>query len=254
MVFEKGALLTQREMATESIVGLARAVGERAAPPVYQLAFGRLALFEPQLTNEDPSREWQGDWYLVMKVEDEPRTTPSLEEIRGEVVDAWKLKEAGKLALAKAKELAEELKESTTDLRNFFDVRNYETLTTDMFSRLEFPTGPGQGQAPRLSADFGLEKVGADFLDRVFNAKGDEPLAMLNFDQTIAYVVRVRQRQRGPDEMRSLFVTEANSWPGMQETITIRRQRFNAELNERIRTAVELEYDEQWLARLREMQ
>ena len=46
-----------------------------------------------------------------MKTADIPGKVPTLEEVRDEVVRAWKMREAGKLALKRAEELAKKAQE-----------------------------------------------------------------------------------------------------------------------------------------------
>lgn len=250
LVFERGALLTQHELATESIIGRARTL-EQNGQPVYQLAFAR-DLYEPFLTNEDPTREWQGDWFLVVKVEDEARRTPPLEEVRQEAVDAWKRDQAAQLALKKAEELAGEAKESTADFKEFFDVRSFDTVTTDMFSVLEFPNGPGQGERPLMASGFGLENVDGEFHEQVFALEDDEIATMLNFDRSAAYIVKISTRGRTKEELRNLFLAEANGWAGMRDMLFLRQRQFTSNLNDQWRQATNLEFDDEWLQRQRQ--
>ncbi|MDC0934693.1 hypothetical protein OAS39_00300 [Pirellulales bacterium] len=254
LTLERGALLTQQQMLSESVVGKSRTVesGGRGAAYVYQLAFSKqLEMYEPVLTNDDPSRDWPSEWYLIVKVEDQPQTTPPLEEVRKDVVEAWRRQKAAKLALEKAQEFAQALDASTASFDDFFSTRNIETLTTDSFSRREFPSAPGQGEAPLLSSGFGLENVGAEFMDQAFELDEDKAAALLNFDHSTAYVIKLHTRERTDAELRQIFLAEANGWPGMRETLFVRFQTFNSTMYQQLWESIGREFDEDWLERQR---
>lgn len=252
LVYEKSPLMTQRELAAESIVGLSRSVEAtgRVAPAVYQLVFDEdLGLYEPILTNENPASDWQGDWYLVLKVEDQPSGTPELEEVRDQVVETWKRRQAAAKAMNEAAKLADEFVAAEQGFEEFFESRDIEVVTTDLFSRKEFPNGPGQNEAPLLTTGFGLENVGAEFLEDVFALEGDKAKALLNFDNSIAYVVQIRNRERTEEELRELFLREANAWPGMRETLAVRLNQFDTKVQQQLWDSINREFNPEWLER-----
>ena len=61
-----------------------------------------------------------GNRYLSMKTSDTPRHIPKLAEVRDEVVKAWKLQKAAKLALKHAEEVAKKAAESGGSLSDYF--------------------------------------------------------------------------------------------------------------------------------------
>jgi hypothetical protein len=148
-------------------------------------------------------------------VEDVPEKIPAFDDVKDEVLQAWKLREASQLALKKAEEFAAEAQKKGDTLSTFFIGKPYEVTTTDLFSWLSFGTTPAEmqrgarlGDAPPLSA------VGPDFMTKAFELKDDEVAALLNYDQTNAYIFRVDRRESTPEELKALFLKEANSWYG----------------------------------------
>ncbi len=205
---EETVLLTQRELA-DTFVGKAIDV-QTQSELVIQAAFDDLQLYEPMLATD-----LDGNLFLVTKVEDIPEKIPAFDDIKDEVLQAWKLREASQLALKKAEEFAAEAQKKGDTLSTFFIGKPYEVTTTDLFSWLSFGTTPAEmqrgarlGDAPPLSA------VGPDFMTKAFELKDDEVAALLNYDQTNAYIFRVDRRESTPEELKALFLKEANSWYG----------------------------------------
>lgn len=205
---EETVLLTQRELA-DTFVGKAIDV-QTKSKLVIQAAFDDLQLYEPMLATD-----LDGNLFLVTKVEDVPEMIPAFDDVKDEVLQAWKLREASQLALKKAEEFAAEAQKKGDTLSTFFIGKPYEVTTTDLFSWLSFGTTPAEmqrgarlGDAPPLSA------VGPDFMTKAFELKDDEVAALLNYDQTNAYIFRVDRRESTPEELKALFLKEANSWYG----------------------------------------
>ena len=223
--FEKTDLLSQMELG-ETYVG--KAVDAQSGRQlVVQTVFADLEPYEPLLAQD----RLDGNWYLLIKVEDVPSRVPKLEEIRTEVVTAWKKREAGKLALAKAEQLAQEAQEAAGSLADFFAEKGYEVVTTDLFSWLTFGStpmemrrGPQLGEAPPLTA------VGPDFMSQAFKLQPNQVVGLLNYDQSNAYVIRLDRRARTEDELRAAFLSEANNWFGGQIMMNARWQRAQRKL------------------------
>ena len=240
---EETVLLTQRELA-DTFVGKA-VDSQTQSELVLQVTFDDLQLYEPML-----AQDLDGNYYVVTKVEDVPEQVPAFDEIRSEVLQAWKVREAAKLALKRAEELAAEAQKAGDTLGTFFIGKPYEVLTTDLFSWLTFGTTPAEMErGPRLGDAPPLTAVGPDFMTKAFELKGDEVAALLNYDQTNAYIFRVDRRESTPDELKALFLKEANDWYGGRVMMMVRRQnqqrRLLGELTDRL--GLDLEKLEEFL-------
>ncbi|MEX0802558.1 MAG: hypothetical protein WD738_21165 [Pirellulales bacterium] len=163
-----------------------------------------------------------GNRFLAMKTSDTPGRVPDLAEVKEEVVRAWKREQAAELARKYAEEQAKKAQESSSTLADFFaGQESVEILRTDPFSHytggdVAFVNGQYQQEPFRLSEPDGVVAPGPDFLQRVSELKDGEIGAVLNHDHSVAYVVRIVEHQDSPDELRSAYLSEANSWPGLR--------------------------------------
>lgn len=241
LIFEKSPQLSWLELARDSVVG--KAVDVRTGRnSVAQLMFGKLGLYDPVM-----AQDIDGNWYLVLKVEDIPFTVPEFEDIRAEVVQTWKRREAVKLALEKAKTLATEAQSAGSSLADFFADKDFEVVTTDMFSWLTFGAtqadmqrGPRLGEAPPLVA------IGPEFMAKAFQLKDEEVIGLDNYDQSIAYVIRLHSRERTKDELRTLFLSEANNQYSGWATTTGRRKQYQQQVINQVKERAGLEIDPAW--------
>jgi hypothetical protein len=205
---EETVLLTQREMA-DTFVGKARDV-QTDTQPVGLLAYADLNLYQPLL-----AKDLDGNFYLVTKVEDIAESIPTFDEAKEQVEKQYKEREAAKLALKKAVELATESQKSGDSLKVALAGKPYEIINTDFFSFLTFgTTAADMQQGPKLGDAPPLEAVGPDFMRKAFELKDKEVAALLNYDQSNAYVFRLDRRESTPEELRNLFLKEANNWYG----------------------------------------
>ena len=215
---EETVLLTQQAL-SETFVGKALDV-QTKQEYVLQAVFSSLELYQPLL-----AQDLDGNWYLVTKVEDVPERIPSLEDIRDEVISAWKKQEASKLALKKGEELASECQKIGDTLANFLIGKPYEVLTTDLFSYLSYGTTPVEMQSgPKLGDAPPLEAIGPEFMAKAFDLGEKNVAAVPSYDQTKVYVIRLDHRERTQDGLRELFLKEANTWYGGQVMSMIRAQ------------------------------
>lgn len=238
---ERMALLSDREL-FDTAVGKAvdEATGSRV---VTQAAFTTLKLYEPLL-----AKTRDGDWYLVNKIEDVPQRVPPFDEVQEKVLAAWKHREAAKLAEKTAQELAAEVEKSSTDFNQFFAGKGYEVINeTSLFSWLEYPAGAmGSGSPPGLGDIPELSSIGPDFLRTIFTLGENKVVGLLNFDKSTAYVVRVARRQYTEDELRELFLEEANTWPGRRDMLMSHISTFNSAMFKELRERAGLKFDETW--------
>ena len=236
LISEETVLLSARDM-SETMVGKAvdAQTGQRL---VTQAAFTDLRLYEPLL-----AQDLDGYWYLVVKVDDQPTRIPELEEVRDQVVAAWKRRQAASLALVKGNVFAQEALKSGRSLETFFFDTGYEVTITDLFSRLTFGNTPVEmQQGPRLGDAPPLSAVGNGFMQRVFDLKPEDVIALLNFDGSNAYVLKLASRERTEQELRSAFLAEVNNSQAMQIMSTVRKRNAHQMLLVQVYNRVNLDH------------
>ncbi len=177
---------------------------------------------DPDLDLYQPisSVDVDGNRFVVMKTADTPGRVPKLADVKDDVVRAWKLQQAAGLASKRAEKLAKEAEQAGTPLTEFFaDEKGINVVRTDPFSQFtggDVSLFSRQQQPLRLSQPDGIVAAGPDFMRRVSELKVGAVAAIMNHDRSIAYVVREVEHQDSPDELRSAYLTEANSWPGLR--------------------------------------
>jgi hypothetical protein len=161
-----------------------------------------------------------GNRYLALKSSDTPGKVPTLDEVRDEVVRAWKMQQAAELALKHAEEVAQKAQASGSWLGDYFaNDKNIQVVRSDPFSWLtsgNVSPRTGMAESFRLSQPEGIVAPGPDFMREVFDLKGTNVGAALNHDRTIAYVLRVVEHQDTEQQLRQAFLSEANYWYGLQ--------------------------------------
>ncbi len=141
--------------------------------------------------------------YVFWKVEDREAFVPLFEDIRDEVVDAWKRQRAMQLAAAAADELAKKV------------VANSEDPWTPALSEAEkslvVETSPftwmtALGGEPRLSGVPALrDVVGGEFMQRIFSTPSGQAVVAPNAGHSIYYVCRVVEFSPSESELRERF-------------------------------------------------
>jgi len=144
--------------------------------------------------------------FLYWKTKETEPFVPPLEDIRDEVVDAWKSQEAFQLAKAEAEKLAKATKG---------DKPLKESLDPDMAKRLLEPPAftwlthgamPMGSGAPMLNVVEGVEHAGQEFMQAVFRLKTGEVGVAVNTPHTVAYVVRLASESPPEEQRRTQFV------------------------------------------------
>ncbi|MCA9261612.1 MAG: hypothetical protein KDA61_20485, partial [Planctomycetales bacterium] len=237
--------LTFRELAYDTIVG--RAIEQEGTrQPIVRSAFMTMELYQPVL-----AKDLDGNWYIVIKTSDEPQSTPKLEDVKDDVVKAWKRREAAKLAKDRAEELAKQFAASSEPFGVFFSDRGVKTEEqTQMFSWLTYGlAGPGTGRPPMLASAPPLENVGPEFMETAFSLSEGDVKATANHDRSAAYVVRLNQRAASLDKLKEQFLEEFAYWPGKIDTTARQRDAYQSALVKQLEDKVGLKYDEEFLAR-----
>jgi hypothetical protein len=183
--------------------------------PLASILFGtrELELYEPVQT-----MDIDGNHYIAVKMSDVKGRVPELKEVRDEVIKAYKLQKASELALKDAEAQAKKAQESGSSLADFFaDKQNVNVVRTDPFSQLTRGDAPDQfGRSPlRLSQPEAIVAPGLDIMRKVFELKDGEVAAVLNNDHSIAYIIRVAEHLNTQDELRDAYLSEANTWDGL---------------------------------------
>ncbi|CAN0380890.1 unnamed protein product, partial [Ectocarpus sp. 4 AP-2014] len=150
--------------------------------------------------------------------------TPELDEVRDQVVAAWKRTQAAVLAQEKAVELAKEIGPTGQSLEDYFadageDATKPASIEeTDAFALLTIgQVAPSARQIPlRLSQPAPLVAPGPELLQGVFDIGEGEVGAVLNHDHSIAYLLRIAQRIGSEDELRREFLRDGDRWMGAQ--------------------------------------
>lgn len=216
---------------------------------VTEAALSTLESYEPFL-----AKELEGDWYLVIKTADTPKRVPPFDEVRDQVTAAWKRIEAAKLAEKKAKDLAKESETATQSFEQFFKDQGDDVVPpTAWFSWRNYAYGPGLGYPPTLSEVPELKNVGPAFMEAAFKLDGNKTVGLLNYDHSVAYVVRLSSRQYTPDELKRLFLEEINKWMGAREMLGEHYQQVRQVVDSKLATDVAgFKFDEEWEKHRRE--
>ena len=141
----------------------------------------------------------EGNEYLFWKTEEEAAYVPRLDQIRDQVVKAWKLIHARALARRRADEYAAQAREAGKPLNDVFAAQsNLKVTETGAFSWLSVGNVPfdPSGMQPRISPVAGVEHPGAEFMEAVFKLSPGEIGVALNEPQDTAYVVRLTEYER----------------------------------------------------------
>lgn len=198
-----------------------------SAIPVWYTAFlsEDLPLYQPLLT-----RDAEGNNYLTLVTERYPGVTPKLEDVREQVVAAWKREKAAELALKKAEEFAKAASAKGGSLTDFFaGMENSPVATdyikeTDAFAYLTIGRiAPNSRQVPlQMSQPEPLVAAGPELLKGVFDLKPGQVGAELNHDRSIAYVLRIAERIGSEEELRREFLRDGDRWLGAEALNTQR--------------------------------
>lgn len=189
--------------------------------PAWYLAFrpDDVDTFQPLLTYD-----LDGNRYLILVTERYDAKTPELDELRDQVVAAWKRTKAAELAQEKAEELAKEIGPTGKSLEDYFADAGEDAVKpasideTDAFALLTIgQVAPSARQIPlRLSQPAPLVAAGPALLEGVFDIGEGEVGAELNHDHSIAYLLRIAQRIGSEDELRREFLRDGDRWMGAQ--------------------------------------
>ena len=201
--YDQTALLSARDIQELTDLGRSTATGN---VPFAQMAFSSLRLFTPK-----QSQDFSGNRYLFWKIEETKEFVPTLDQIRDQVVEAWKLRAARDLARKRANELADQARSAGKPLRETFGgTPGLEVLDSGTFTWMTYGTALpfSTGQPPRLSEVRGVPDAGHSFMRDVFSLDAGEVGVAFNSPETIAYVVRVASIEPAEAVLREMFMAD----------------------------------------------
>jgi hypothetical protein len=173
-----------------------------------QLSFADLAygasdvLYSP---NSEPVSSTEPDVsFIFWRTAEEEAKDPTFDEVREQLVQAWKFAKAFELAKAEAQKLAdkakgaESLKTVVADPTKVVQTIPFSWLTT---GSLAFGSG-----MPSLSTVPGIDLAGTEFMEGVFRLKPGEAGVAPNRSHRTVYVVRVVSQEPTDDVLREQFL------------------------------------------------
>ncbi len=173
--------------AAESEIGSAL-VGRGAR--AWRYAFRSMSKFRPE-----KAMDFGGNLYLFWKTEDAKEEVPKFEDegVREEVLRAWKMDQAWKLAKKKAESLAAEAREADKPFAQVFAGRpKLPVLTPPPFTWMTLDEMPlSYARSSQISDVEGVDFAGGEFMRTVFRLEPGEVGAEMNAPQTMAYVIRL---------------------------------------------------------------
>ena len=145
--------------------------------------------------------------FVYWKTENQEPYVPDYEEVRDEVVAAWKKQQAKALAQEAAERLVAQAKASQESLTDQFEQsEEFDVTTTDLFSWMSTGFNPAATGAPAISNVEGVEGVGPTFMQSVFELEQGEVGTALNQPEEIVYVVRIVLEAPNEDTLRRRFL------------------------------------------------
>ncbi|TWU47757.1 hypothetical protein [Rubripirellula reticaptiva] len=168
-----------------------------------QTQLAKQPLFSPVRTADDQS----GKIYVTWKVEETEAYTPSLDEVRDEVVMAIRMEEARKLAKAAAAELAKKA-EAGAPLADLVPDDKKDNFRQDLgpFTWMDSFGFQGAtiGNVPEL------DSVGDKFMSAVFTTDEGKVATAVNQPERVVYVVEPTKFEPSTDELRAQFKQPVN--------------------------------------------
>jgi hypothetical protein len=152
-------------------------------------------------------------YFMFWKTREAEAYVPELKEVRDDVLEAWKQRQALELARAKAKDLAEAAKKSAKPLKEILEKDSpWSVKETNEFSWMSTGFTPAGMNAPGLSNVEGVVGVSEDFMRSVFALPVGGVGTAENQPQSFVYVVRVTSTAPGEEELRRQFLQSGNSY------------------------------------------
>ncbi|HEX3996967.1 MAG TPA: hypothetical protein VHX65_00275 [Pirellulales bacterium] len=209
MTFESTGSLSAEEAEEQTELGKSMEFNEI----VRRVTYFTQTAFDPNLASYVPTQSMSPDGktsYLWWRTDYAAAYVPTFADAKPEVVRAWKVIEARKLALAEAKKDADDANNRRASLKDIFLNRaNVTVPTIGPFHWLTIGNTPmGSSMRPTIGITqiSGLDLAGEDFMRAVFTTDVGKTTEAFNQPQTIAYVVQVQSIDPPEDVFRQQFL------------------------------------------------
>jgi hypothetical protein len=161
----------------------------------------------------DESQDNDQNEYLWWKIDEKPAEIPKLEDIKDEVVKAWKMIQARKPAKAKAEADAQLANKDRKGLKDVLGDSQGEVTTAGPFSWYSRLPAQLYDPLPRITLTkvSGVEQGGNDFLKAVFALKEGQTGVAVNQPETIYYVVQIESEEPGLDKLHDEFLADMSN-------------------------------------------
>ncbi|HEV2972095.1 MAG TPA: hypothetical protein VGY55_19135 [Pirellulales bacterium] len=194
--FEETGLISAQQAYDTTELGKSFSFNASADGQPQQAYFVQQA-FHANIPNYSPYTMFSSDDelnFLWWRVDYREAFVPDFEKVKPEVIEAWKMVEARKLALAQAKEYADQANKQHSELKEMFQFeKNLHVSPIGPFtwmSQLSVAQNPEQPAPLQMTQLSGVDKAGDEFMRTVFGLDGGSAGVAMNEPQTIAYVIQ----------------------------------------------------------------
>ncbi len=163
--------------------------GEFRQTTFNEVAFASVPLYK---ANQFPKSEAATEVFLYWRTELQDSYEPKLDEVREQVIQAWKKQQAVDLAKAEAKRLVEKAAASDLPLSESLiedAAEFFETDEVSWYTGGDIPFDPNS--VPQVTPIAGLENPSYELYERLFGLSAGEVGYGLNAPQDIVYLFRV---------------------------------------------------------------
>jgi hypothetical protein len=216
--FEETGLLTQLEAQDTLEIGKASKYVFSGQRPV-QISFASQAFYRDlgdykpdTIDTYDPDAS-----FLWWRVDYKDAYVPEFDKVKSHVLEVWKMVEARKLALAQAKEYADEANKQKAKLDEIFRLQpNVHVSTVGPFTWMSAPAvalDPTQPSPPRLTNVSGVDMAGEAFMRTVFRLDVGSTSVAMNQPETVAYVIQAISFAPSEEDFHRAFLSEMATAP-----------------------------------------
>lgn len=167
--------------------------------------------FNEATAKNKPLRSQAGDLhFLSWKIKTVEEQVPELDKVRADVVRAWKMIKARKLALEQARKYMDEAKNEKTTLAAAFGKQpELQVIKPPLFSWLTTgAVAQSSSNLPRVSEVQGVEQPGNKFMEAAFRLEPGQFDVAVNRPETMVYVVHLLGYDRQLDALFQQFAQE----------------------------------------------
>jgi hypothetical protein len=182
--------------------------------------------------------------FVFWKTSEEAAYTPEFDEVRDEVIRAWKFREARRLALAAANHAAQEATANGTRLEECLASKDRVLIQTGEITWMTGGSVPLEaGAQPRLVTIPGVPDAGRRMIHRLFRLPIGQIDVLANHPQNTYFVARVAKVVPTLEIRREEFFETGVAEPGLLSVAQGENQRLLAEWYEGLLK----EYEVTWL-------